>query len=168
VTTPSTPRYSPEAFPPYAYRPGTTPHPRRDPEGHSRELPEPSLDAWQPDQWRSNQAWLRAVDLYNHGFWWEAHELLEALWQAAGRDSPHAVFVQGFLQVGAAFLNREQARSSARLQAEKGLARMAVILIEAPNYMGIDVVQFNAAVRASFSIGAAAPTLRLAEPQVLA
>jgi hypothetical protein len=64
------PRLLPDRpFPPYAYVPGDTPHPTRDPGGHSYgaefETPEPPG----PEDWRACRDYLYGIDLFNHGFY---------------------------------------------------------------------------------------------------
>jgi hypothetical protein len=54
--------------------------------------------------WSSCEAYLYAIDLFNHGYYWEAHEELEALWQGAGRDTPVGTFAQALIQAAAALL----------------------------------------------------------------
>jgi predicted metal-dependent hydrolase len=97
------PRFVPHAgFPPYTFIPGRTPHPERDPEGHlfgkTSEIP-PILD---PNRWQESQAYLHGVDLFNHGYYWEAHEVWEGLWRAAGRTGPTAGFLKGLIKLAAA------------------------------------------------------------------
>jgi uncharacterized protein len=84
------PRFLPDRpFPLYAYVPGHTPHPTRDPDGHSYgaafEMPEPP----DPQEWRACRDYLYGIDLFNHGFYWEAHEVWEGLWVACGRRGPN-------------------------------------------------------------------------------
>ena len=84
-STSSPPRLVPErSFPPYAYIPGRAPHPTRDPKGHNYgaefETPKPP----DPDDWRACRDYLYGIDLFNHGFYWEAHEAWEGLWVACG------------------------------------------------------------------------------------
>lgn len=99
----SPPRYSTRAFPAYRHVPGKTPHPTRSPDGHSfaRELPPFSVDE---QSWPSSESYLYAIDLFNHGYYWEAHEVLEALWHGAGRDTPVGTFAQAVIQAAAALL----------------------------------------------------------------
>jgi len=99
----STRRYSTRAFPAYRHVPGKTPHPTRAPEGHSfaRELPPFSVDE---QSWPTSEAYLYAIDLFNYGYYWEAHEELEALWHGAGRDTPVGTFAQALIQAAAALL----------------------------------------------------------------
>lgn len=101
--TPSPPRLVPEiAFPPYTFVPGRTPHPVRDPAGHlfgqTLELP-PPLD---PARWQDSRDYLHGIDLFNHGYYWEAHEVWEGLWRAAERTGPTADFLKGLIKLAAA------------------------------------------------------------------
>jgi len=83
---PGLPRLTGRPFPSYRHVPGVTPHPRRHAGGHSRGLPEPREAPLPPEEWPRDEGYLFAVDLYNHGYWWECHEILEALWRAAGQQ----------------------------------------------------------------------------------
>ncbi|HYC54590.1 MAG TPA: DUF309 domain-containing protein [Candidatus Binatia bacterium] len=105
-------RYSATSFPPYRYLPGRGPHPTRDPEGHSygRQLPPVIVD----DQtWPRCQTYLFAVDLFNHGYYWEAHEQLEAIWHGVGPDTPIGIFAQAVIQAAAALLKSSMGQAGA-------------------------------------------------------
>ena len=119
-----TPRYAPaNPLPPYAYVPGhDLPHPVNDPRGHSYSavhdqardaLNTPTLFAHLPPDPASRRRvlaatlaadpqWLDAVDLFNGGGYWEAHEAWEGFWNALGRTTPEARFVQGLIHLAAA------------------------------------------------------------------
>jgi hypothetical protein len=43
----------------------------------------------------SSDAFLWGLDLFNHGYYWEAHEAWEGLWQVADRDGPLRVLFKG-------------------------------------------------------------------------
>jgi predicted metal-dependent hydrolase len=119
----SEPRYAPTIeLPPYSYVPGhDLPHPVNDPAGHlfaARDSAhEPPISATVladlPTTLHSrrralaaalaaNSRWLYALDLYNAGFYWEAHEVWEGFWNALGRTTPEAQFVQGLIHLAAA------------------------------------------------------------------
>ncbi len=97
------PRWLPdEPFPLYTYVPGQSPHPHADPAGHSHGA-RPALPACpDPGHWRECRAYLRGLDLFNHGYYWEAHEVWEGLWQAAGRKGLLADFFKGLIKLAAA------------------------------------------------------------------
>jgi hypothetical protein len=98
------PRYLPdEPLPPYSYVPGgRSPHPFSDPAGHSYNAPRDHPPAPHADDWRTSRAYLRGVDLFNHGYYWEAHEAWEGLWHACGRGGPTADFLKGLIQLAVA------------------------------------------------------------------
>ena len=45
---------------------------------------------------------LLGIDLFNHGFYWEAHESWEAVWHAVGRSGPLANLLKGLIKLAAA------------------------------------------------------------------
>lgn len=101
------PRFTKIPFPPYRFVPGAHPHPVASPQGHSYLPPgatEPPVPFHPPERWRESEAYLFGCDLYNHGFWWEAHEAWEGLWHVVPNPSPQRNFLQGIIQVGAGHL----------------------------------------------------------------
>lgn len=97
-------RYCPQLpFPPYRHLPGITPHPIRDPLGHSYGIEEETDEnPLPPEKWQQNEAYLYGVDLYNFSYWWEAHEAWEGLWHIA--EDTYRLFLQGLIQVSAALI----------------------------------------------------------------
>jgi hypothetical protein len=97
------PRFAPdEPLPPYAHVPRRTPHPVSDPAGHSHGAAPLRPAAPDPARWRECRAYLRGLDLFNHGYYWEAHEVWEGLWHACGRRGPTADFLKGLIKLAAA------------------------------------------------------------------
>ena len=93
-------RYAPDLpFPPYAHQPGQTPHPRTHPEGHSYSASEYAGPSLSEQTWPECSAYLHGVDLFNHGYYWEAHEAWEGLWKATSRSTVLARFLQGLIQL---------------------------------------------------------------------
>jgi len=124
-------RYAPAIqLPPYAYVPGHgLPHPVNNPDGHlasrreSSQVPPIAGDTLaalpaDPDALRHalaavlvvNSEWLYAVDLFNSGFYWEAHECWEQFWHALGRTTPAARFTQGLIHLAAAAVKVREGR----------------------------------------------------------
>jgi uncharacterized protein len=101
--SPQRPRYVPDRpLPPYTYVPGRSPHPVSDPAGHQfGQIPEPPA-AIDPDNWQMNRAYLYGTDLFNHGYYWEAHEAWEGLWHLCGRKGVTADFLKGLIKLAAA------------------------------------------------------------------
>jgi hypothetical protein len=96
-------RYQPQReLPPYSYVPGQFPHPLSHPQGHSygTEVDEPIVPA--EDSWDKCGSYLWGVDLFNNGFYWEAHEAWETAWIAAGRKGVVADFLKSLIKLAAA------------------------------------------------------------------
>ena len=88
-------------FPSYAYVRGQQPHPTRDAAGHSFGKPAQSWTRPDPDQWEACRPYLYGIDLFNHGYYWEAHEVWEGLWHACGRQGMVADFLKGLIALAA-------------------------------------------------------------------
>ena len=91
-------------LPPYTFVPGSeSPHPYRDPRGHSHDKkgqrPPKTLD---PNSWADNRHYLLAIDLFNNGYYWEAHEEWERLWRVTGPDTTVGRFLKGLIKLSAA------------------------------------------------------------------
>jgi hypothetical protein len=129
------------SLPAYHFVPGRSPHPRRDPRGHSYGKPEPRATVVDPEAWADCAIYLRGVELFNAGYWWESHEAFEALWRGAGAG-PTASFFQGLIQVAAAELKREMGneRAAGALYG-RGLARLGAV---GSPFLGVDVRGFVA------------------------
>lgn len=141
------PRYCPaHRLPPYAYRPGRNPHPTRSPRGHSHGSPPPSPAYLPARDFGANAAYLWGVDLYNRGFFWEAHEAWEAAWHAAAAADPiQAELLRGLIQCAAAALKADVgAAAGARALGRRALAHLAAVTRRAgPAYMGLDLARLS-------------------------
>jgi hypothetical protein len=96
-------RLCPTPLPPLRFVPGMAPEPgvtnRRPGEpGH------PKAKAPDPERWRECHDWLYGVDLYNHGYWWEAHEAWEGPWLALPGARPERGLLKGLIQIAAGHL----------------------------------------------------------------
>jgi hypothetical protein len=147
------PRYQPaRSLPPYAYVPGRTPHPTRARSGHAFGAEHVALRHLPAEHWAENDAYLWGADLYNAGYFWEAHEAWEGLWRIAPASDPsQRRFLQGLIQCAAACLKAAagDVQAAGRL-ATRGLARLQQVSSErdATPMMGLDVARFVAEFRA--------------------
>lgn len=98
------PRLLPTAkLPTYTFTPGTTtPHPIRDPKGHSYNRKNRNSKPLVAARWADNRAYLVAIDYFNLGFYWEAHEEWERLWRVSGPDTTVGRFLKGLIKLSAA------------------------------------------------------------------
>jgi hypothetical protein len=115
------PRWLPQnSLPPYAYLPGKNPHPVRDPTGHSYHVEPIPVAAEVP---LSSDAFLWGLDLFNHGYYWEAHEAWEGLWQVADRDGPLRMLFKGLILLSAMGVKiRERKNAAAARHAKRAAA----------------------------------------------
>lgn len=107
VETPLVPRFVrliPSAeMPRYTHVPGSgTPHPYRDPRGHSYNKRPQAPKSLREPRWAENRSYLVALDYFNLGFYWEAHDEWERLLRATGNDSLCGVFLKGLVKMAAA------------------------------------------------------------------
>lgn len=132
-------RYRPDdPLPPYSYVPGRFPHPLSDPRGHSFGEPAPEIHSFDPARWHDDALYLRAIDLFNHGFYWEAHETWEALWRGCDRDSTAGMFLQGLIKLAAAGVKAREGRpEGVRRHARRSLELLGKV--GEPRYAGLDV-----------------------------
>ena len=130
-------------FPPYKYLPGQTAHPRQHPDGPGRVAEEGAGPPLTEANWQTNEAYLYGIDLYNHGYWWEAHEAWEGLWVLAAQESLQRVFLQGLIQTAAALLKARAGnpRGAGKLW-DKARPKLERVCAAAPNYMGLDLADF--------------------------
>jgi len=151
------PRYTQRPFPPYRFLPGKNPHPRRDPHGHSYGQPEPVVGTVSPERWHEAQDYLYAVDLYNHGYWWESHEVFEALWHAAGHHTIEGKFYRALIQLAAASV---KAAVGQHVPAQRLLQRGLQRLEQAPDqFMGLEVRSLLQTIRATLGIPKGIPEI---------
>lgn len=138
------PAYTQQPLPAYRHIPLQNPHPFMDVGGHSYGQQASQVAAFSAADWQNCNAYLYAIDLFNHGYWWEAHEQLKPVCIAAGRESEIGSFVQGLIQIGAAQLKRfMQEPKGAQVLTESGVAKLSAAK---GVYLGIEVASFLAEV----------------------
>lgn len=93
-------RYTKHAFPPYTYVPRRVPHPLSDAHGHR--CPGPAANAGDTANWADLEVYAWAIDLFNHGYYWEAHEAWESIWHLVGRTGEAGDFLKALIKLAAA------------------------------------------------------------------
>ena len=113
-------RYSTRPLPPTAYVPGISPRTDRPAEPPARTAVD-LADLAVHDDFRFG------VDLFNHGFPWEAHEAWEPLWFVAPRDRPERALLHGLIHAAAAVVKaRAGAYPTARGFVESACEHLAL------------------------------------------
>lgn len=124
------PRWLPEkSFPPYAYLPGRQPHPVRDPAGHSYHV-EPMPVAAEASL--GSDVFLWGLDLFNHGYYWEAHEAWEGLWQVVDRGGPSRMLFKGLILLSAAGVKIREGKHAAAVRHAGRAAALLRRLMKVP------------------------------------
>lgn len=157
------PRYLPhEDWPAYAYRPGRDPHPTRDPDGHSHGVPDDRSRSEDPELWAESRRYLRGIDLFNHGFGWEAHEVWESLWLRPN-DPVQARWLQALIQLAAASVQESIGHADGRARlCHRALEHLRHVDRDGRRvYMGLDVSTLQRALHDYAADGTRRPVLRL-------
>jgi hypothetical protein len=123
MTIPFNPSF---ARPSYTHIPGVTPHPIGDPRGHS--FGKAHVACPKPE-WQTLpgcELFQNGCQLFNAGYYWEAHEAWEAVWIAAGRTGLIADFVKGLIKIAAAGV---KLREASVVGAQRHLLRAQELLL---------------------------------------
>jgi hypothetical protein len=147
MSGPDSPHGSPrlvpdERLPPYSYVTGLFPHPTRDPQGHSFGHIPPNVAPVDPSHWAESRAYLLGCDLFNLGYYWEAHETWEGLWHACGRRGETADFLKGLIKLAAAGVKAREGRPQGVARHAARAAELFASVCEslgAESYCGLDL-----------------------------
>lgn len=137
-------------LPKYTYVPGTdTPHPIRDPRGHSYGRKGRTSKPLVAEAWADNRNFLLAIDYFNFGYYWEAHDEWERLWRVSGPETTVGRFLKGLVKLSAAGIKvREQSIHGVRRHAASAGEVFADVAAEAGSdrYCGLEftTLQFAA------------------------
>jgi hypothetical protein len=87
-----------------------------------------------PQNWQASETYRYAIDLFNHGYYWEAHESWESLWHAAGRRGPIATWLKALIKLAAAAVKlREGNARGATRHAQRALHLLNEFTTQAAN-----------------------------------
>jgi predicted metal-dependent hydrolase len=131
-------------------------------------LPAPEAVPLTAEGWPRNEDYLFGVDLFNAGYYWEAHTFWERLWTVANEGIEPGVrdFLQGLVQLAAACLKRRQGElSGARKLVTRAKAsfRRAVSEADRAPLLGVDRSLVEREVERFVSSGEPAPRIELFE-----
>jgi hypothetical protein len=103
----------PLALPRWAYLPGVTPEPDREPLERAKALVPPAFAGGVPAE---HPAFRYGLALHDGGFFWEAHEVWEAVWKAAPKNGCDRLVLRGLIQRANAHLKLRMGRRAAALR----------------------------------------------------
>jgi len=106
-------------LPPFAYVPGRTP---RHAEGRWDDVRATAWVGMSADELAASPAFRAGLAFFENGYFWEAHEVWEAVWMACAPNSAEHRFVQALIQLANAELKlaMEKPRAALRLCAIAG------------------------------------------------
>jgi hypothetical protein len=133
-----------EPLPRYTFVPGRSPHPVSDPAGHSSgqaHVPPAPLD---PARCADNRDYLRGVDLFNHGYYWEAHEAWEGLWRAAERRGTTARFLKALIKLAAAGVKHLEGKPAGVASHARRAAELCREVNGQPVFLGLRIASLIA------------------------
>jgi len=147
-----------EPFPPYRFVPGHAPHPFL-PGGYAAGQHPPPPPYAPLERWRESPAYLRGLDFFNRGWWWEAHETWESLWHVCeGRDEAQHELLKGLIQLAASALNRERGNDAGAgrlLETSAAALGRARALADADTLGGLDLPALEREARSRLGVPAA-------------
>lgn len=101
------------ALPPFAYVPGQT---DRHPEGWFDKIKASIPVGLRPSELHHSMAWGAGLAFFDAGFFWECHEVLEAVWLLTPDPSPERHMVQALIQLANARLKLRMRRPRATMR----------------------------------------------------
>jgi predicted metal-dependent hydrolase len=93
--------------------------------------------------WRESEAFRRGFDLFNAGYYWEAHEIWELLWNHEGRVGAVADLLRGLIKLAAAGVKvRQNQRHGVVTHGARAAERFdAARAAEGSPLLGMDLVR---------------------------
>jgi len=104
-----------------------------------------------PTSWRDCTPYLHGLDLFNFGYYWEAHEAWEAVWHAAGRGGQVADFLKGLIKLAAAGVKAREGRSEGVIRharrAQELFEKVAMHSADDCHFMGLSLEELKQVAR---------------------
>ena len=127
------------ALPPHAYIPGQT---QRHQEAQFDEIISSIPSVIDFETLQTLSAFHTALNFMQHGFYWEAHEVLEAIWTNTAQNSIERLFTQCIIHLANANLKHIMKRKTATQKIMKNAnALSAEISRRAPNSVALTEIQ---------------------------
>ena len=154
-------------LPAYRYVPGLQAHPFRHEGGHMyTDGSAPCEQPWNPETpWKVDERYLFGADLFDHRYYWEAHEAWEALWHSAAPDSNIHRLLQSLIQYAAATLKFHTGHQRGALRLYNRATERLEIVKEGvgPTFRGMQLDELHQRIH-RFLRGGEWPTLPMEHP----
>ena len=113
---------------------------------------------------------LWGLDLFNHGYYWEAHEAWEGLWQGADRGSPLRMLFKGMILLCATGVKIREGKHAAALRHAGRAAGLFTRLMNTTDHtferaLGMSPAALAEQAEAAARIPATLQTTALGQPQ---
>ena len=133
------------SLPSQAHVPGTGSQPDLAPLEHAKDLTPVVTRA---QDWQDNVPYLYGHDLMRAGFYWEAHEVWEAVWLATPSNSPERLLLQALIQNANRQLKTGMQRDNAAARLRTQVEELRLELISrlggrVETYMGVGIENIN-------------------------
>lgn len=131
-------RYCPNrVFPPYSFIPTQNLNPNRV-GGYREGIPDPISKPIDENNFFKHQDYLFAIDLINHGYYWESHVYFEAIWHAHHHKGPIASYCKAMVKIAAGAIKNKQGRGDSSKRLFKG-ANEIFINLPIDFFLGISI-----------------------------
>lgn len=133
------------SLPSHAHVPGSGSVPDLVPLERAKDL---ALPVTRAAEWQENVPYLYGHDLLQAGYYWEAHEVWEAVWLATPANSPERLLLQALIQNTNARLKSGMQRENAAARLQTQVEELRVDLIarlggRIETYMGVSIGNSN-------------------------
>lgn len=96
-------------FPPYSFIPTHNLNPNRI-GGYREGISDPISKPIDSNNYKNHTDYLFAIDLINHGYYWESHVYFEAIWHAHDRSGNVANYCKAMVKISAGAIKHKQGR----------------------------------------------------------
>jgi hypothetical protein len=124
-------------FPPYSFIPTLSLNPNRV-GGYREGIPDPISTPIDKNNYLEHKDYLFAIDLINHGYYWESHVYFEAIWHAHKRKGDVASYCKALVKIAAGAIKHKQGRPESAKRLFDGSVKILETL-PSTFYLGIAV-----------------------------
>ena len=115
-------------------------------------IPLKAFEAVKANHWKKCPGFLYGVDLFNRGYYWEAHEAWEQVWKNYAPQSDEAQFLQSLIQTAAGLIKYHVGNAEGvRRLSEVSLEKMQGLQSKGPLFFGVKLKPWIEEVQKTFA-----------------